>query len=140
MSQDDKEQILQHIQQNDLLSFGGCDIINIDGQSILAGVSAVDVGTKKMSNLIRVGKVKAQRELVTFINGSDITSSTESYMSEELTVINDSSYLKTVDAFVDYIREDATGFVNGMLPAGYWFSEDKSVFYYALYKEINLNN
>lgn len=137
-TQHDKEALLGSIQTNDLLSYGGCDLITFNKQSMLIGVSAVEVGAKKMSSLMRVGKVKAERELVTFINGSDISSSTKSYYSEEFTTINDSSNLKTVEIFVDNIREDAEGFVKGMRPAGYWFSEDKSVFYYALYKEINL--
>lgn len=138
-TQIDKDALLQTVQTNDLLSYGGCDLIKFNDQSLLVGVSAVDVGTKKMSSLMRVGKVKAERELVTFINGSDITSSTKSYYKEELTTMNDSSYLETVDVFVENIREDAEGFVKGMKPTGYWFSEDKSVFYYVLYKEINLN-
>lgn len=111
--------------------------MSFNDKSFLIGVSAVEVGSKKMSSLMRVGKVKAEREIVTFINGSDITSSTRSYISEELTTINDSSYLKTVDVFIENIREDAEGFVKGMKPVGYWFSEDKSVFYYALYKDVN---
>jgi hypothetical protein len=137
-TQIDKDALLKSIQTNDLLSFGGCDLIGFANQSYLVGVSAVEVGTKKMSSLVRVGKVKAERELVTFINGSDITSSTKSYFSEELTIVNDSSSIKTIEVFVDNIREDAEGFVKGMMPAGYWFSEDKSVFYYALYKDVNL--
>ncbi len=137
-TQIDKEALLKSIQNNDLLSFGGCDVMSFADQSYVVGVSAVEVGTKKMSSLVRVGKVKAERDMVTFINGSDITSSTKSYFSEELTTNNDSSYEKTVDAFVDNIRENAEGFVKGMMPAGYWFSEDHSVFYYALYKDVNL--
>lgn len=137
-TQIDKEALLKTVKSNDLLSYGGCDIVGFNDQSLLVGVSAVEVGTKKMSSLMRVGKVKAERELVTFINGSDITSSTKSYYSEEFTTMNDSSYLKTVEVFIDNIREDSEGFVKGMKPGGYWFSEDKSVFYYVLYKEINL--
>jgi len=137
-AQIDKDALKNTIQSNDLISYGGCDLMKFNNQSLLVGVSAVDVGNKKMSSLMRVGKIKAERELVTFINGSDITSSTKSYYSEELTTVNDSSYLKTVDVFVEKIREDAEGFVKGMKPAGYWFSDDKTVFYYALYTEINL--
>lgn len=136
--QSSSESIKSDIQSNDLLMFGGCDLIEVEGQSYIAGVSAVDVGTKKMSSLVRVGKIKAEREIVIFINGSNITSSTESYIKEELITINDSSSIKTVDLFVESIREDADGFVKAMKPAGYWYSDDKSVFYYAIYKEINL--
>lgn len=132
------ETMKSYIQSNDLLMFGGCDLIEVEGFTYITGVSAVDVGTKKMSSLVRVGKIKAEREIVTFINGSNITSSTESYIREELITINDSSSIKTVDLFVESIREDADGFVKAMKPAGYWYSEDKSVFYYAIYKEVNL--
>lgn len=132
------ETMKSNIQSNDLLMFGGCDLIEVEGQTYLAGVSAVDVGTKKMSALVRVGKIKAEREIVIFINGSNITSSTESYIKEELTTINDSSSISTVDTFVESIREEGDGFVKAMKPAGYWYSEDKSVFYYAIYKEVNL--
>ena len=137
-AQNPDKEILSIIQENQILSFGGCDLIQLKGKSYLAGVSAVEVGTKKISSLIRVGKVKAEREIVTFISGSDITSSTESYFKEELTIVNDSSSITTVDTFVESIREDSEGFVKAMRPAGFWYSEDKSLFFYALYKEVNL--
>nr|NQU92562.1 hypothetical protein [Bacteroidota bacterium] len=133
----DKE-ILNIIQQNQILSFGGCDLIQVKSKTYLAGVSAVEVGTKKISSLIRVGKVKAEREIATFINGSDITSRTESYIKEEVITVNDSSSVTTIDTFVEYIREDSEGFVKSMRPAGFWYSEDKTLFFYALYKEVNL--
>ncbi len=137
-AQSPDNEILEAIQQNQILSFGGCGLIQIEGKTYLAGVSAVEVGTKKISSLVRVGKVKAGREIATFINGSDITSSTESYLKEELITINDSTSVTTIDTFVEYIREDSEGFVKSMLPAGFWYSEDKSLFFYALYKEVNL--
>ncbi len=137
-AQNQDNEVLEAIQQNRILSFGGCDIIHVKGKTYLAGVSAVEVGTKKISSLVRVGKVKAEREITTFINGSDITSRTESYMKEELITINDSSYVTTIDTFVEYIRENSEGFVKSMRPAGFWYSEDKSLFFYTLYKEVNL--
>ncbi len=136
-TQVDKEALLETIKKSDLLSYGGCDLITFDSASLLVGVSAVEVGSKKISSLMRIGKVKAERELVSFINGSTITSSTQSYYREELTTTNDSSYIETVETFVERIREDAEGFVKGMKPSGYWFSDDKSIFYYAIYKKIN---
>jgi len=133
-----KEEVFKAIQQNEILSYGGSEILKIQDASVVVGVSAVEVGTKKMSSLVRVGKIKAEREVLTFINGSKITSSTESYIKEELVTINDSSSIKTVDIFVESIREDSEGFIKGMKPAGYWYSDDKSVFYFSIYKEVNL--
>ena len=132
------EELLTTIQGNPLLSYGGCNLLNYNGTDYLVGVSAVEVGNKKISMLTRVGKVKAEREVSTFINGSGITSSTESYLKEELTTVNDSSYVQTTDTFVEYIREDSEGFVKQMQPAGFWYSDDRSVFYYAIYTEVKL--
>lgn len=132
------EGILESIRSHPVLSYGGSDLLKFDGKTYLVGVSVVEAKNKRTSMLTRIGKVKAEREVSTFINGSDITSSTESYMKEELTTVNDSSYVKTVDTFVEYIREDSEGFVKEMQPAGFWYSEDRSVFYYAIFKEVQL--
>jgi hypothetical protein len=137
-AQNQDSEILQTIKNNQILSFGGCDLIKVNDSSYLAGVAAVEVGNKKISNLVRVGKVKAEREISTFINGSSITSSTKSYFKEELITVNDSSYIETVDTFVEKIREDSEGFVQAMRPAGFWYSEDRSLFFYALYKKVDL--
>jgi hypothetical protein len=136
-AQDQGNMMLEAIKSNQILSFGGCDLIKINDTTYLAGVSAVETGNKKISSLVRIGKVKAEREISTFINGSNITSSAESYMKEELITLNDTTYVNTVDTFVEHIREDSEGFVKSMLPAGFWYSDDRSVFFYALYKKIN---
>lgn len=129
---------LEKIRENDLLSYGGSDLLKYNGQTYLVGVSAVEVGKKRISQLTRIGKLKAERQITTFINGSDITSRTESYLKEVATTVNDSTAIETTDVFVEYIREDSEGFVKEMRPAGFWYSEDRAVFYYAIYKEVNL--
>ena len=137
-AQQEDNEMLHAIKSNQILSLGGCDLIRVNDTSYLAGVAAVEVGNKRISNLIRVGKVKAEREIATFISGSNITSSTQSYFKEELVTANDSSYVNTVDTFVEKIREDSEGFVQSMRPAGFWYSEDRSLFFYALYKKVQL--
>ncbi len=131
-------EILQAIQKNQILSMGGCELINVDNKTLLISVSTTIVDTKNLSSLMRVGKVKADRDLAAFINGSNITSYTESYVKEEMITVNDSSYLTAIDSFVEYIREDSKGFIRSMRTAGYWYSDDKSLFLYAIYKEVNL--
>lgn len=137
-AQQEDSKMLQAIKNNQILSFGGCDLIKVNDTSYLAGVAAVEVGNKRISSLVRIGKVKAEREITTFINGSSITSSTKSYFKEELVTVNDSSYVNTVDTFVEKIREDSEGFVQSMRPAGFWYSEDRSLFFYALYRAVEL--
>lgn len=137
-AQQENSKMLQAIKNNQILSFGGCDLIKVNDTSYLAGVAAVEVGKKRISSLVRIGKVKAEREITTFINGSSITSSTRSYFKEELVTVNDSSYVNTVDTFVEKIREDSEGFVQSLRPAGFWYSEDRSLFFYALYRAVKL--
>ena len=136
--QEDDTIILQAIKQNKVLSGGGCDLLKVEDKTYLISVSATNVGDKNLSSLIRVGKVKADRNLAAFVNGESITSYTESFVKEELIIVNDSSSLFTVDSFVEYIRADSKGFVRSMRTAGYWHSDDKSLFLYAIYKEVNL--
>lgn len=138
LAQQQDNEMLQAIKSNQVISFGGCDLIKINDTSYLAGVAAVEVGKKNISSLVRIGKVKAEREIATFINGSKITSSTKSYFKEELIAVNDSSYVNTIDTFVEKIREDSEGFVHSMKPAGFWYSDDRSLFFYALYKKVQL--
>lgn len=132
------EELLKVIRSNSVLSYGGSDLITFQGKTCIVGVAAVDAGKKKTSMLIRIGKVKAEREVSTFINGSDITSSTESYFREEAHTLDDTTRVMTTDVFIEQIRENSEGFVKQMQPAGFWYSEDLSVFYYAIYKEVEL--
>jgi hypothetical protein len=72
-----------------------------------------------------------------FVNGSDITSFTELKTTEtiEETLSGKSHQLK--QEYVDIIKENVVGSINQCSPLGSWFSDDKSVYYYALYKIIN---
>lgn len=137
-AQDQDNEMLKVIKKNQILSFGGCDLIQFNDTSYLIGVAALETNKKRISTLVRIGKVKAEREISTFINGSDITSSTKSYFQEDLITKNDTSYVNTINTFVESIREDSEGFVKTMRPAGFWYSEDRSVFFYAIYKQVNL--
>lgn len=130
--------ILNTIKNDQLLSSGGCHIIMFEEQSYLISISLTDVGTKSTSVLNRIGKVKADRNLSTYINGSEITSSTESYIKEVLTIKNETKTINTTESFIESIKENSIGFVNSMVTAGYWYTEEKSTFNYAIYRKIDL--
>jgi len=128
--------LLETVKSHPVLAWGGSDVVVVNDSSFLVGVAAVEAGTKKMSALRRVGMIKAQKEVVTFVNGADITSSEQ--MSTQETVI-DTNGRKTIivkDEYVEQIREDSEGFVRQMQPLGFWYEEDQSVFYYAIYKHL----
>ena len=129
--------LLEQVKQNPVLSWGGCDIVQMDGIEYLVAVSSVEVGTKKLPQLRTIAAAKAKRELLLMIKGSTITSSTEMTTAEEVVVVNGESKVSTVETYFEKIRESADGFVQGMVPLGLWYSDDRSLFFYAIYKSIN---
>lgn len=133
----DNEALLEQVKQNPILSWGGCDLVQMDGIEYLVAVSSVEVGTKKLPQLRTIAAAKAKRELLLMIKGSNITSSTEMTTSEEVVVVNGESKVSTIETYFEKIRESADGFVQGMVPLGLWYSDDRSLFFYAIYKSIN---
>ncbi len=128
--------LLEAVKSHSILSWGGSDIVVVNDTTFLIGVAAVEVGTKKFSALRRVGMIKAQKEVVTFVNGADITSSERMKTTETVIDTNGRRTIIVSDEYVEQIQEDSEGFVRQMHPLGFWYEEDKSVFYYAIYKSI----
>ena len=133
----DNDVLLEQVKQNPILSWGGCDLVQMDGIEYLVAVSSVEVGTKKLPQLRTIAAAKAKRELLLMIKGSNITSSTEMTTSEEVVVVNGESTVSTIETYFEKIRESADGFVQGMVPLGLWYSDDRSLFFYAIYKSNN---
>ncbi len=130
--------LLEAIKTHPVLAWGGSDIVVVNDTSYIIGVAAVETGDKKMSALRRVGMIKAQKEVVTFVNGAKITSSESMLTSETLIDTNGRQTYILKDEYVEQIREDSQGFVRSLQPLGFWFEDDKSVFYYAIYKQVTM--
>lgn len=133
----ENEALLEQVKQHSILSWGGCDLVQMDGVEYLVAVSSVEVGTKKLPQLRTIAAAKAKRELLLMIKGSNITSSTEMTTSEEVVVVDGESKVSTIETYFEKIREEADGVVQGMVPLGMWYSDDRSLFFYAMYKSIN---
>ena len=120
--------------QNDIeLMEGGSNLIkwNTDSTFII-GVSAVEVKKKRQSILKRVGIVKAKAQVTQFIEGSFLTTSREMTTQETIALVNDKETVFFKEEYIEIIREDTKGFVNGMSNVGGWYSKDKSMYYYAV--------
>lgn len=131
-------ELLTLTKEHPALSWGGCDVIEVEGVQYIVAVASVDVGTKKMPQLRTIGITKAKRELLLTIKGSTVSSTTEMTTSEVLTTVGDKQEVVTKESFFESIRESADGFVSGMAPLGVWYSSDRSLFFAAIYKQINL--
>ena len=74
--------------------------------------------------------------MLSFINGSDITSYTELKVSETVVETLEVQKVTFQQDYVEYIKETVMGTINQCVPLGGWYSEDRSVYYYAIYRIV----
>ena len=129
-------EILSYISNKSTICKGGSNVYSYEGTTYVISVSQVIVGTKSESYCRTVGAAKAKRDMLSFVNGSEITSYTELKMFEKTVGSSGEIGVESVEVFTEYIREDVIGHINGVCPLGGWLSEDGSVYYYAVYKII----
>ena len=101
MRAQENEALLEQVKQHSILSWGGCDLVQMDGVEFLVAVSSVEVGTKKLPQLRTVAAAKAKRELLLMIKGSNITSSTEMTTAEEVVVVDGESKVSTIETYFE---------------------------------------
>lgn len=133
--------LLSMIQKDDLLSEGGADLLEWNSDSTyIIGVSAVEVKKKRKSILRRIGTSKAKAQVTQFIEGSDLTTSREMKTQEKVEIINNEEKITFTEEYLEIIQEDSKGFVRGMSNVGGWYSEDKSLYYYAVARLLPQKN
>jgi len=125
--------LLSIIQKDELLSEGGADLLEWNSDSTyIIGVSAVEVKKKRKNILRRIGTSKAKAQVTQFIEGSDITTSRKMETQEKIEIVDDKEIVTLTEEFLEIIQEDTEGFVRGMSNVGGWYSDDKSMYYYAV--------
>lgn len=129
-------EMLAYISSESTISEGGSNVYSYNDVTYVVSVAQVVVGTKSEANCRTVGAAKAKREMLSFVNGSEITSYTELKTSETTIDSAEEMEVESIQTFTEFIREDVLGNINGVCPLGGWFSEDRSVYYYAIYKII----
>lgn len=130
------DKLLNYIQQKSDIREGGSSIYNYKETTYVISVASLSVGTKNELNCKKVGSAKAKKEMLSFINGSDITSYTELKTSETINETLEGTRVFTQQQFVEYIKEEVIGTINQTVPLGGWYSEDRSVYYFAIFKII----
>ena len=130
------DKLLNYIQQTSDIRKGGSSIYAYIDVTYVISVASLAVGTKNELDCKKIGSVKAKKEMLSFINGSDITSYTELKTSEAISETLEGTQVLTQQQFVEYIKEEVIGTINQTVPLGGWYSEDRSVYYFAIYKII----
>lgn len=128
--------IFNYIKNKSHIKEGGCDLFIFEEDTYLIGVASVVVGNKTELNCKKVGTSKAKKEIISFINGSEITSYTELVVSESSSDNFEGNRVEANQEYVEKIREKVFGVINQCTPLGGWYSEDGSVYYYAIFKLI----
>ncbi len=130
------DKLLNYIQQTSDIRKGGSSIYACSDVHYVISVASLAVGTKNELDCKKIGSVKAKKEMLSFINGSDITSYTELKTSEAISETLEGTQVLTQQQFVEYIKEEVIGTINQTVPLGGWYSEDRSVYYFAIYKIV----
>lgn len=128
--------MLKYIQNKSNIREGGSNLYNYEGNTYIVSVVSVAVGTKNEKDCKSVGFAKAKREMLSFINGSDITSYTELRTTETAVETTEGQKVSFQQEYVEYIKETVLGTINQCVTLGSWYSEDRSVYYYAIYKIV----
>ncbi len=128
--------ILNYIQHKSDIREGGSNVYNYEGSTYVISVASLAVGTKNEQACKTVGSAKAKKEMLSYINGSDITSYTELTTSETVIDTLEGSKIEAKQEYVEYIRETVLGMINKCIPLGGWYSEDGSMYYYAIYRTV----
>ena len=130
----------KYIQTKSHIKEGGVDVFNYRGQDYLIAVSTVQVvtskGTKTETQCRTVGNTKAKRDMLSFVNGSTISSYTELVFSENVQDGPEGHKVEASQNYTEVIKESVVGTINQITPLCGWYSEDGSVYYYATMKQI----
>ena len=131
-----KETLLKYIQNKSEICEGGSSVFDYDGLTYVISVASLDVGKKNEIQCKTVGNAKAKKEMLAYVNGSEISSYTELKTTESTTDTLEGSKVEAKQEYSEIIRESVTGTINQTVPLGGWYSSDRNIYYYAIYKII----
>ncbi len=134
--QGQETRVLSFIQSESDIKEGGSGLFEYGDNTYVITVSPVVVGKKSETDCKKVGATKAKRDMISFINGSEITSYTELSISETVAESLNATKVEATQSYREVIKEKVIGTINEVKNLGGWYSDDKGVYYYAIYKII----
>lgn len=128
--------MLRYIETRSEIKEGGSEVFKYQNQIYLISVASLSVGSKSEQDCKKVGTAKARKEMLAYVNGSEISSYTELVTTEEETSSLQGTQVEYSQKYTEVIKEKVAGTINMTIPLGGWYSEDRSVYYFAIYKLI----
>ena len=136
LAQDNILSLRNYIQTGSSIGEGGTELFEYQGVTYLICVVPVVVSSKSEIQCKTVGNAKAKKEMLGYINGTDITSSTILTYSETSTTTLEGTKVECKQEYIESIKESVIGTISQVTPLGGWYSPDRSVYYFSIYKVI----
>ena len=136
LAQDNILSLRNYIQTGSSIGEGGTELFEYQGVTYLISVVPVVVSSKSEIQCKTVGNAKAKKEMLGYINGTDITSSTILTYSETSTTTLEGTKVECKQEYIESIKESVIGTISQVTPLGGWYSPDQSVYYFSIYKVI----
>lgn len=134
----DLNTVYNYIKDKSTIKKGGTELFAYDGKQYLITVVSLVVGNKTEANCRTVGSAKAKRDMLSYVNGSEITSCTELINSENTSTDVSGTKTEFSQNFMESIRETVQGSINEISALGGWYSEDRLVYFFSIYKQVQL--
>lgn len=132
--------LAKYVQNKSHIREGGVDVFKYEGVDYIVAVSPVQVvtakGAKTEAQCRTVGSSKAKRDMLSFVQGSSISSYTELTFSETSTEGPEGRRVDASQTYVEVIKEQVAGSINQTVPLCGWYSADGSLYYFALFKPV----
>ena len=135
-AQNDMKPVFKYIQHKSAIAEGGTELFEYQGTSYVITVTQVVVSTKSEMQCKTVGLAKAKRDMLAYVNGADITSSTVLNTSETVVDGVDGRRVESKQEYVEKIKESVIGTISQVAPLGGWYSADRTIYYFAVYKAV----
>ena len=126
----------KYIQEKSAIAEGGTELFEYQGTTYLISVVQVIASNKSEIQCKTIGNAKAKKEMLAYINGTDITSSTILSNSETISTTLEGTKVECKQEYVESIKESVLGTISQVTPLGGWYSPDRTVYYFSIYKVI----
>ena len=136
LAQENTALLRNYIQTNSSIAEGGTELYEYQGVTYLISVVPVIVSSKTEIQCKTVGTAKAKKEMLGYIYGTDITSSTILNNSETSITTLEGTTVECKQEYVESIKESVIGTISQVTPLGGWYSPDYSVYFFSVYKVI----
>ena len=126
--------LLAYLRDKSEIREGGSGLFNYKDENYVVTVTSLVVGNKSEQACKTTGSAKAKRDMLAYINGSDVSSYTELKTSETVSETLEGEKVEAKQEYIEVIKERVLGTINQCVQLGGYYSDDRSIYYFVIYK------